>query len=244
MSHLASTRRNCFTAQASIDCYKLFKLRTSLAKLRLHQRKRLEAKHVFSEAFEEIRLRLLYSSLTKMQTYTVSEAACINVQRISRGFLAQRQAWIKYVIYSSVVLIQSFYRCRLAMKEVATIIDKREHFATEIQRFFRGTHGRKTALKVLLFFIAKECGKLKEERDIRIQSCKEAASIKIQSFGRILISRQKVDAIYQKLNREYMAEVELHQSMMKHESERRIGKSIAFLTIYNHFDPLLIFALS
>ena len=222
LQYVATNRRHHFTNIASAKCFKHFKLKVFFNRLRLYKNRLHYAKTGLAEIIDDIRSRLVRESFLKLVCIAKLQSSAITIQRISRGYLAQRYAWVEYVLFTSVVSIQSFYRQRLAMKKTAILVEKRENAAVEIQRITRGHISRRLATDMLLSFVAEARYKLQNEREKWIDQRREAASVKIQSIARVYIAENKANCIRQKINREYSVKKELQKAFSRYQAERRI----------------------
>ena len=219
---VALNRRNYFTSLAALQFNTSFKLRISFGKLKVHSIQRFHAKRGFFEVFNYIFMRLLSKSFHILGLNAIRERAAVFIQKIIRGHLSRCIAWVEYVYYSSVVLIQSFYRCRLSMKFVAAVIKQREYASTIIQRVLRGYLGRKKAMKIVLSILAAERLKLDLEQKLWIAKRRHVASTKIQSFGRILSARRLVEEVRHQHYINYLAELEFQRSLQNYKEHRMI----------------------
>jgi len=222
LDYIASQRRMMYISNKVNEFRISFKQRTSLGKLLLHRRNQRHTKSVMISIIRHLLGRTYSYSFEKIRAAAVQEIASLDIQRIVRGFLSKKEARIEYIIIYSATRIQSFYRARLAMIYVASIVRLREWASIEIQRLFRGCIGRRTAINELISYVTEERRKLDDDRRIWEASRQHRGATKIQSICRRRLAQKEAKLIRNQREREQEIEKELLNALLKYKRERRI----------------------
>lgn len=221
LDYIASQRRIRYTNNKASEFRISFKQTTSFRKLVLNRRNQRHGKGVMISIIRHLLGRIYSFSFEKIRAAAVQEIASIDIQRIIRGFLSKREARIEYILIYSATRIQSFYRARLAMIDVASIVWVREWASTEIQRLARGSIGRKKATNKLIRFVTEERRKLDEDRRIWEISRQHRGATKIQALCRRRLAHKKADLMREQKKREQKIEKELLNTLLRYKRERK-----------------------